>query len=225
MYVVIAGAGMVGGTLARQLAEHRHDVVVVEKDQSVCEDITKRIGALAIHGTATDIDVLEEAGIRKAEVAIGALPLDADNLSFTILARNAGVSRIIARMRNPRYEDAYKVAGVTRTLNIGELFVKQLVLEIEHPTLRQVATFGRGKASIVVATIPDGAKVGGKTVSEVGQTRRFPQDCVIAGIYREAGEQFIFPRGGAEIRTGDQVFLAASTDRVREAANFLQETK
>jgi trk system potassium uptake protein TrkA len=216
---------MVGGTLARHLVENRHDVVVVEKDQAVCEDISSRVGALTIHGTATDIDVLEEAGMNKAEVAIGAMPLDADNLSFAILARNAGVSRVIVRMRNPRYQDAYKAAGVTRTLSIQELFVKQLVLEIEQPTLRQVATFGRGKASIVVATVPDGASLAGNTVSEIAQNRKFPEDCVIAGIYREAGEKFIFPRGGAEVRTGDQVFLAASTDTVREAAEFLQKTK
>ena len=225
MYVVIAGGGMVGGTLARLLVEHRHDVVVVEKDRTVCEDISSHIGALTLQGTATDIDLLEEAGMNKAEVAIGAMPLDAHNLSSAIPDSSAGVQRIIVRMRNPRYQDAYKAAGVTRTLNIGELFVKQLVLEIEQPTLRQVATFGRGKASIVVATVPDGAKMGGRTVSEIAQHRKFPEDCVIAGIYRVAGEKFIFPRGGAEVRTGDQVFLAASTDTVRQAAELLQKTK
>ncbi|MFP4176812.1 MAG: potassium channel family protein [Candidatus Brocadiia bacterium] len=225
MYVVIAGAGMVGGTLARQLSERHHDVVVIDKEKEVCEDITKRVGALAIHGTATDIEVLEEAGVRKAEVAIGALPSDADNLAFTILARNADVSRVIVRMRNELYAHAYEIAGVSRTLDVGQLFVRQLVLEIEQPTLRQVATFGRGEASIVVATLPEGAKVGGKTVSEVGKSRQFPQNCVIAGIYREQGEQFIFPRGDVELQNGDQVFLAASTGTVREAAKYLQKTK
>ena len=225
MYVVIAGAGMVGGTLARELAENRHDVVVVEKDITVCEDISRRLGALAIHGMATDIEVLEEAGIRKAEVAVGALPGDADNLAFTVLARNAGVSRIIVRMRNTAYADAYNIAGVSRTLNVGQLFVKQLVLEIEQPALRQVATFGRGEASIVVATIPEGALVGGKTVSEVAKSKKFPQDCVIAGIYREKGEQFIFPRGNVEVHVGDHVFLTASTETISLAADYLQKTK
>ncbi|MFW6457057.1 MAG: NAD-binding protein [Planctomycetota bacterium] len=225
MYVVIAGAGMVGGTLAQQLVEHRHDVVVIDNDKSVCQDVTKRMGAMAVNGTATDIDILEEAGIDKAEVAIGALPLDGDNMSFAVLAQNAGVPRIIARMRNPRYADAYKVAGVTRTLDVSELFVKQLVLEIEQPTLRQVATFGRGKASIVVATVPDGAVVANTSVKDVGQSRSFPQNCVVAGIYREAEEQFIFPRGDVEIKTGDQVFLAAATETVREAAEYLQKIK
>lgn len=225
MYIIIAGAGMVGGSLARDLVEKKHDVVVVEKNKDVCRDIARKLGALTIQGSATDIDVLEEAGIRKADVVVGAMPGDADNLSFTVLARNAGVERIIVRMRNPNYADAYEVAGVTRILDVGRLFVKQLVLEIEQPTLRQVATFGRGEACIVVATIPEGGTVGGKTVKEIGQSKRFPTDCVIAGIYRDESEQFIFPRGAAEIRTGDHVFLAASTENISEAAAYLQKTK
>ena len=225
MYVLIAGGGTVGGNLARRLVENRHDVVVVEQNREVCEQITARVGALAIHGTATDIDVLEEAGIEKAEVAVGALPNDADNLAFIILARNFDVPRLIARMRYAQYETAYRVAGATRTLDIGGLFVNRLVLEIEQPTLRQVATFGRGKASIVVATIPEGGRVAGKTVSDLGGDKRFPADCVLAGIYREAGEEFIIPRGGIELRAGDQVFLAAATEDVGQAAEFLQRTK
>jgi trk system potassium uptake protein TrkA len=225
MYVVIGGAGMVGGTLARRLVRNRHDVVIVDSDRNVCEQMTKRVGVLAVHGTATDIEVLDEAGIEKAEVAIGALPRDADNLAFTILARNSDVPRIIARMRDPRYDTAYKMAGVTRTLDIGGLFVDQLVLEIEQPTLRQVATFGRGKATVVVATIPDGGRVDGQTVSEVAQNSKFPEECVIAGIYRVADEQFIIPRGGIELRAGDQVFLTAATENARKAAEFLQKTR
>ncbi len=155
MYVVIAGGGVLGGSLARRLVENRHDVVVIERDQAVCEFVSSRIGALAIHGVATDIEVLEEAGIERADVAVGALPTDADNLSFIVLARNFEVPRIMARMRAPRYKAAYKIAGATTCINVGEFFVNQLVLEIEQPTLHQVATFGNGKAAIVVATIPN----------------------------------------------------------------------
>ena len=78
MYVVIAGGGLIGGSLARKLAANRHDVVVVERDKSVCEEIAARIGVLSINGPATSIEALEEAGIQKADVAIGALPRDGD---------------------------------------------------------------------------------------------------------------------------------------------------
>ena len=137
MFVVIAGGGLVGSSVAQVLVENRHDVVVIDREPAVCEHVAARIGALAIHGTATDIEILEESGIRKAEVAVAAMPTDADNLAFSLLARNFGVPRIIVRMRNPRYEAAYKSAGVTRVINVRDLFVRQLVLEIEQPALRR----------------------------------------------------------------------------------------
>ena len=103
--------------------------------------------------------------------------------------------------------------------------MSQLVLDIEQPTLRQVATFGDGKAFIVVVVIPDGARVRGKTVMEIDQHKDFPRECVIAGIYREEAKNFIFPRGDIDVRAGDQVFLAADADNVRKGAEFLQRTK
>ena len=223
MYVVIGGGGLVGQGLARELSRNRHDVVVVEQDQKTCESLAARTGVMTIHGNATDIGVLEEADIRKADVAVAAMPRDADNLAFSLLARNAGVERTIARVRDPRYETAYRLAGVKRTIGISELFVRQIVLDVEQPTLQQVATFGGGKATIVVVNIPQNAEVDGQAVEEIAADNDFPQECVIAGIYRESEERFIFPRGPIRVRAGDQVFLAADTDNVREAAKRLQQ--
>ena len=225
MYVIIAGGGLLGGSLAKKLSEGHHDVVVIEREQAVCEQIAARVGALVIHGTATEIDTLDEAGMDKADVAVGALPFDGENLAFTILARNFEVPRIMARMRNPRYETAYKIAGVSKCINVSEFFVNQLVLEIEEPQLRQVASFGSGQAAIVVATIPEGARASGKTVKDIAQDEQFPRECIIAGIFRKQSEEFIFPRGGIEVLAGDQVFLAADTANIRKAAQFLQRTK
>jgi len=225
MYVLIAGGGVLGSALARSLAENRHDVVVVDSDRLVCERIASRLGALTFHGNASNIEVLEEAGIAKADVAVGALPGDGGNLAFALLARNFGVPRVFARMRNPRYEAAYRAAGVTKCINISEFFVGQLVLEIEQPTIHQVATFGGGKAAIVVLTIPEEALVHEKTVREIAGDELFPKDCVLAGIYRKDAEQFIFPRGDVSVLAGDHVFLAAETATIRRAAQFLQRTK
>lgn len=225
MYVVIGGGGVVGGTLARRLVENRHDVVVVERDRAVCEDISATAGALAIFGNATSIDLLEKAGIEKADVAVAATPSDADNLAFALLCRNFNVPQIIARMRDPRYEMAYKMAGVTRTLHVSDLLVRQLVLEIEQPTLRQVATFGRGQACIAAATIPPKALVDGKSVKEIGQDKNFPVECVIAGIFREETQRFTIPRGAISVHVGDQVFLAADMDNLRKASEYLLRTR
>ena len=224
MYIVIAGGGAVGQALARVLIASKHDVVVVDQDRSVCEGIAARTGALVRLGNATDIEVLEEAGLDKADVAAAVTPHDADNLAFAVLARHFGVPRIVARMRNEKYAAAYKSAGVTKVINVVDLFVNQLVLEIEQPQLRQVASLGGGKASVTIAAIPEGSIAHGKTVADIAKDEQFPKACVIAGIYREETGEFIIPRGMREVRSGDKLFLAADTSSISRAAAYLQKT-
>ena len=223
MYVVIAGGGLMGGTLAKRLLQGKHDVVVIEQDRSACEKIAAQTGAVAVHGTATDIDVLEEAGLRKADVAVASLPYDAGNLAFSLLAREFEVPRVLARMRSPRYETAYKLAGVTRTIDVGSLFVRDILLEIEHPSVRQVATFGGGKALIVAVVVPEAAAVHGKIIKDIAQDQAFPSECLITGIFRDENDEFIIPSGGIELKTGDHVFLAACAADVHKAVAFLQK--
>ena len=221
MYVVIAGGGLVGTGLAGRLVEDGHDVVVVDQDRTVCERLASRVGAMTFCGGATNVDVLEQAGIARAEVAVGTLRADADNLAFSLLAKSLGARRIIARMRDLKYEPAYREAGVTTTVHIVDVFVNQLLLEIEEPHLRQVATFGSGNAAIVVDTIPEGAAVSGKTLREVGGSPDFPSECIVTGIFRPRSQQFIIPRGSAQIESGDRVFLVATRPDLKQASRFL----
>jgi len=225
MYVVIAGGGVVGLGLARKLSDRRHDVVVVEIDREVCEEIYSRYGIVAVRGSATDIEALESAGIQKAEVALGVTPNDADNLAFTVLAKHAGVPRVMVRMRNPRYEEAYRRAGADEVINIAELYVDQLLLFVEQPKLKQVATFGGGKAAIVVLQLPEDCPRDGATIAEIAASPDFPHECVISGMYRESTKEFIIPRGDRRIHSGDQLFLAAGTEEIRQAASFFNLTE
>jgi trk system potassium uptake protein TrkA len=225
MYVVIAGAGLVGSSLAGRLADAHHDVVVIDSDKLVCEQLASSIGALVVNGGATDIDVLEQAGMSKADVAVSTMRRDADNLAFALLAKSFDVPRVIARMRDPRYEGAYKRAGVAATSHIVDVFVNQLLLEIDEPHLRQIAVFGAGKASIVVDTVPEGASVSGKTVSEIAGDPGFPSECVISGIYRRDEAEFVIPRGDAQVRGGDRVFLVASRANLKRASKFLHRKR
>ncbi len=219
MYIVIAGAGLLGRGLAKRLVENKHDVVVVDIDEEACNQVYREYGAVSVHGDATDVDVLEDAGLDEADVAVALMRRDADNLSFSLLAHNYGVSRIFTRMRNSKYEEAYKAAGVTKIINVVDLYLDQFTLEIEQPELQRAATLGGGQASIVIISIPPESRGANRTVAEITQDDKFPEDCVIAGIYRE--DEFIIPRGDREIRSGDRVFLAATLEDVAKAAEYL----
>jgi len=223
MYIVIAGAGLVGRGLAAQLVKARHDVVVIDKDRDVCERVVSRLGAMALAGSATNIEILKQSGIDRAEVAVCTMRADADNLAFALLAKSFGVQRVIARLRSPAYESAYKLAGVNTTVHVAKVFASQLLLEIEEPHLRLVHSFGAGRISIVVDTVPDGAAASGKTVSEIAADNDFPNECVVTGIYRPETQTFLIPRGQAQILGGDRVFLVAEQANLRHASKYLHK--
>ncbi|MBN2594586.1 MAG: TrkA family potassium uptake protein, partial [Sedimentisphaerales bacterium] len=109
MYIVVAGGGMVGGGLVRSLLDNKHDVVLIEQHKEICDQLYAETGVIAITGSATSIQALTEAGIRKADVLVAATGRDADNLACAILAKSFEVPRVIVRMRDPAYKNAYIV--------------------------------------------------------------------------------------------------------------------
>ena len=220
MYIIIAGGGIAGRNLTKSLVQ-KHDVIVIEKDQSVAEKIYSRYGAVTVLGSATRIDILKEAGIEKCDVAIAVMRDDADNLSFSLLAKNFGVEKILVRMREPEYENAYQMAGATNIAATMELIVDRFITDIEEPDVRKVASLGNGKAEVSILTIPPESPISGMKISEIVSQEHFPENCVIAGIFDKAQDRYIVPRGNRQIFAGNQVFLVASKDDMERAADFL----
>ena len=221
MYIVIAGAGMVGSALARKLMQAKHDVVIIDQNKETCDNMYAEIGVVAIHGNAARIEILNEAAIEKADVAIAATGSDADNLACAILAKSFGVPRIIVRMRNPAYEKAYRLAGVTSIVRVLDLMVNQMIMEIEQPRVRRIVTIGGGKADIFMVNIPQGANVAGQSIEAIAKHPQFPSQCVFIAVYSEQTEEFSIPRGERVIREGDEVFLISTAEDIKMAADFL----
>lgn len=220
MYIIIAGGGIAGRNLTKDLVQ-KHDVIVIEKDQDVAEKIYSRYGAVTVLGSATRIDILKEAGIQKCDVAIAVMRDDADNLSFSLLAKNFGVKKILVRMREPEYENAFEMAGATNIAATMELIVDRFITDIEEPDVRKVASLGDGKAEVSILTIPPESRISGMKISEIVSQKNFPENCVIAGIFDKAQDRYIVPRGNKKIFAGNQVFLVASKDDMEKAADFL----
>jgi len=221
MYIVIAGAGMVGGELARTLVENKHDVVIIDQDKLVCDKIYSEMGVVAINGNAARIEILNEADIRKADAIVAATGSDADNLACAILAKSLGVPRIIVRMRNPAYEDAYKLAGVTSIVHVIDLMINEMMMDIEQPKARRIATIRGGRANIFMVIVPQGAKVAGKSVEDIVKNPKFPSQCVFIAVYNQETEELSIPRGRQVINERDEVFLISTAEDIKKAADFL----
>ena len=214
---------MVGGDLAVKLLEKKHDVVIIDRDKDTCNKLYSETGVIAINGNAAHIETLHEAGVKKADVLVAAMSDDVDNLSCAILAKSLGVSQIVVRMRNPAYEDAYKLTGITAVVRVTDLMVNQMIIEIEHPAVRRIMTISGGRGEIFMVFIPQNAKVAGKSVEEISNTNKFPRQCIFIATYSEEADEISFPKGNQIINEGDEIFLIAPTEDVKKAADFLTD--
>jgi trk system potassium uptake protein len=221
MYIVVAGGGMVGGRLVRRLLEKKHDVVMIDTDREVCNKLYAETGVVAVNGKATKIDILLEAGVDKADTVVVATPDDADNLATAILAKSLKVPRVIVRMRDPNYENAYKVAGVNKIVRVTDLMINEMLMEIENPRVRAITTIGGGRANIFMIIVPKGGRVAGKTIKQIAGDEAFPAQCVVIAIYSEEKGEFHIPRGEQVINEGDELFMISTAENIRKVAGFL----
>ncbi len=221
MYVVIAGAGVLGHAVAATLVEHGHDVVVVDRDQAVCDQLYAELGATVLCGDATDLHVLEEAGARRADVTLALMHRDADNIACALLARTLGVMRVIARMRDPGYEASYRAAGVTHIVRATAVLRNQILAHLEHPKVSDLLSLRGDRVHIFSVDIPSDALVVGAPVAEIAGMRGFPQKCLLLGLLPAAGEGLEILRGGDTIAAEDTVLAIADADDIDALTDVL----
>jgi trk system potassium uptake protein TrkA len=208
MYVVVAGGGHMGSHLVARLVAEGHETLVIELESKVAERVFAEQGVVALAGSATDMSVLEQAGLKRADVAVAMTGRDADNLSFCLLARYFGVPRVLARMLNPRYEVPYRLVGATKIHSEADILVDSFLTSIEFPDIGALMAVGRGDIVAFELRVPAGSPAAGRTVAEIARSENFPRRCVFIGVESKTGEVEV-PAGGTIIEGGSHVMLAA----------------
>ncbi len=111
MYVIIAGAGKVGWNLARELIAKDREVTLIESDHRRFRVVEEELEHAVQYGDATELWILERAGIQRADLVIAVTGDDEDNILICQVAKEKyGCERIVARVNNPRNLDHFKTA-------------------------------------------------------------------------------------------------------------------
>lgn len=216
MFVIIAGGGRTGAQLANLLINQNHEVRVLENRHEVLERIHRELPTETIfEGDPMDLAVLEQAGIRRADVMAACTTQDDQNLTLCYLARKLyRVPRTIARVNNPR--DAWlfdEKFHVDVAVNQAELLASLIQEEMSFGDMITLLKLRRGNYSLVEEKVPAGAPAIGVAIKDL----TLPEHCVIAAIIRQG--EVIVPRGITTFEAGDEVL--AVTD-VQGAAHLAQ---
>jgi trk system potassium uptake protein len=202
MYVVIAGAGKVGWNLARELMAKRHEVTVVESDRSRYLTVEQELEHAIQYGDATELWVLERAGINRADLTIAVTGDDEDNLLICQLAKEKYLcERIIARVNNPRNRQYFELLGIQPAVSATDLILRLIEHEVPSYGTVHLLDLRDEQLEIIEVEVPDGSPVIGRRIHEI----ELPDGALIISILRE-GRGFV-PKADTVIQDGDEVLL------------------
>jgi len=154
MHLVVVGCGRVGTALAVGLEARGDTVVVVDKDPRMLERLGERFTGRRVEGVGFDRDVLEAAGIARADALVAVTGGDNSNIVTARVARDAyRVPRVIARIHDPRRAEIYEQLGVTTVSSVGWT-LRKVKDHLEHRLLAEEAAFGRGEVSLLRIELP-----------------------------------------------------------------------
>lgn len=208
MFVLIAGGGRTAAQLATLLLVQNHQVHVIEPRREVLSHLHRELPTEAVYeGDATDPEVLEQAGIRSADVLAACTADDAENLVLCFLARSRyRVPRIIAQINNPRNAWLFdQKFHVDVALNQSEILARLIEEEMSLGDMMTLLKLRRGQFSVVEEKIPAGAKALGVAIQDLD----LPEGCIIAAVIRHG--KMMMPHGATILEEGDEVL--AITDR------------
>jgi trk system potassium uptake protein TrkA len=212
--VVIAGAGSVGRSIARELLVSGHDVLLIDKAPAAMkmQSVPQAEWLLA---DSCEVTSLGEAGLENADVVVAATGDDKANLVTALLAKTEfGVPRTVARVNNPKNEWMFDEAwGVDVAVSTPRLMTALVEEAVTVGDLVRIFTFQQGHANMVEFTLPDDSPLVGTRVGDVG----WPEETVLVGIIRE--QRPIPPSPDDSLEAHDELlFLSAAEndERLRE---------
>ncbi len=208
MKIIIAGGGRVGGALAARLVAEQHQVTVVERDAATCNRLFEDIGVVTVCGDATDPRVLEAAGVLTAHGVAGVLARDSENLAVATLVRSMSSARVMVRMLDSRYREAYRLAGVSELVEEAEVVVAKMTTAIDFPQVAGSLPLAAGDAILFQLKVNPKALVSGRTVAQVRATPDFPRECVFIGVLDLDG-RITLPDGNTVLHAGHTLILVA----------------
>ena len=221
MFVIVVGGGKVGTSLTRTLIDLQHEVVIVEQGRRRHEVLEEEFGHRATLGDATEMRVLEHAGItRPPDILLAVTGDDEDNLVICQLAQERyAVPKVIARVNDPRNQYIFDLLGIAPTVSPTSMVLALIQHEVPEHELVQLLELRKENLEIVEVEIGAGAAAAGKRIDQL----ELPETARLISVMRNGKAEIAV--GGTELRAGDQVLAILEPGREDELRRLLLAEK
>ncbi|MDT5328375.1 MAG: trk/ktr system potassium uptake protein [Mycobacterium sp.] len=200
----IAGAGQVGRSVARELLENGHKVLLIERERSRYEPNTVP-DADWLFADACELTSLEEAGVQTCDVLIAATGDDKANLVTGLLAKSEfGVPRVVARINDVRNEWLFTQAwGIDVAVSAPGAIVAGVEGAIDVGHVVRLMGLREGHADVAKLTLPEDNPLVGRRVDQLG----LPANTVLVTVVR--GSTVFVPQPADVLEASDELLFIA----------------
>ncbi|MHB1876935.1 MAG: potassium channel family protein [Streptosporangiaceae bacterium] len=216
MRVAIAGAGAVGRSIAKELLEAGHEVLLIDKSAKAIKvySVPRAEWLLA---DACEIASLDDAALERCNVVIAATGDDKVNLVVSLLAKTEyGVPRVVARINHPNNEWLFNESwGVDVAVSTPRLLSALVEEAVSVGDLVRLMTFRQSAASLVELTMPTDAPLVGARIGSI----EWPADTALVAILRDG--RVIVPNSDDPLEAGDELLFVTSEDVEAELGQLL----
>lgn len=222
MKIIIAGDGKVGATLTRQFTAEDHDVTIIDSDSGILDSTVERYDLICVQGNCASMTVLNQAGVKEADLLVAVTNHDEINLLCCTTAHSMNPKlHTIARIRNPEYnEQAYKmrdVFGLSLVINPENQAATEIHRLLKYPGFLRRDTFAKGRTEIVELRVDAGSKL--RNVKLMDLKSIVKCQVLVCAVLRNGSA--IAPGGDFILREGDRLFVTALSENLTTLLNNL----
>jgi trk system potassium uptake protein len=221
VYILIAGGGKVGANLAKSVLDLGHEVTLVEQRRDRFELLEEEFEHNVQLGDATELFVLERAGIaRPPDLVVAVTGDDEDNMIICQIGRERyGVEKVIARVNDPRNQEHFDLLGISPTVSATSIILAMIEHEVPAHGLIHLLELRNENLEIVEVQLDADSPCVGKEIAKV----RLPDGSRLITVMRDGQSQMA--DGSIELKAGDQVLAVLEPGKEEELRRVLLKSR
>jgi trk system potassium uptake protein len=222
MKIIIAGAGEVGTYLAKMLCNGNHDITVIDTDEDKLRAIDAHFDLLTVIGSATSISVLKMADIRKADLFIALMEIEAVNITAAILSKKLGARNTIARINNQEYlthdnKSFFYSLGIDSLIYPEILACQEIIALLKQTGTTKTYEFGGGKLSLFALKLEENAPIVNKSLAD---TAKFDGAFDYRAVAITRKSSTIIPRGNDIFQVDDMLYVITNQSGINNLMRY-----
>ena len=214
MKIIIAGAYAIGTHLARLLSRSKEEITLIDESEEHLASIGSDCDLLTMIGKPTSLQTLRDAGVQDTDLFIAVTPVESTNITSSILAKNLGAKRTVARVDNPEYmepqaQEFFKELGISKLIYPEMLAAVDINNGLKMSWVRQRWDVHDGALVMLGIKLREGCEILNEPLKNISG----PNDPYhVVAIKR--GSDTIIPGGNDELKLYDLAYFMTTRNYI-----------